>query len=168
MQGRRHAWWTPQPRLTGGAPSTLRPGHRRSKGWRPDPLCTTSGGPSGPKLKRWCARPSRSFGGIRCTCAMIASMLMRHAPSGTGSVGIPPLPAHHVAMTHTPAGHTVCSDIGIASAFAHYYAWLGEPSSDTADFDVAHMRHVQAQLANYAVRSRDLDNADSTLDAVAR
>ena len=70
-------------------------------------------------------------------------------------------------MIRTPAGHTVCSDVGITSAFAHHYARLGEPSPvDTADFDAEHMRYVQAQVAQYTVRSHDPSNADSALDAV--
>ena len=53
--------------------------------------------------------------------------------------------ANHVAMIRTPAGHIVCSDVGITFAFAHHYARLGEPSPpDTADFDAGHMRHVHA------------------------
>ena len=38
--------------LTGGAPPTLRPGGRKSEGWRPGPLCMAGGGPSGSKLEK--------------------------------------------------------------------------------------------------------------------
>ena len=63
-------------------------------------------------------------------------------------------------MICTPAGHTVCSDVSSTSAFAHHYAQLGEPSPvDTADFDAEHMRYVQAQVAQYTVRSHDPGNA---------
>ena len=90
-------------------------------------------------------------------------LLLRWRSSGA----CPPPTANHVAMTRTPAGHTVCSDVGITSAFAHHYARLGEPSPvDTADFDAEHMRYVRAQVAQYTVRSHDPRFADSTLDAV--
>ena len=158
--------------LIGDVPCTLRPGERRSAGWRPDPLCTASGGPSGPKSAKRCARPSRSFGGIGCTRAMdlfranearsFWQLLSWHS-----SGACPPATANHVATIRNPAGHTVCSDVGITSAFAHHYARLGEPSPpDTAEFDAEQMRHLQAQVAAYAVRSFDLGDADPALDAV--
>ena len=54
----------------------------------------------------------------------------------------PPATANHVAVICAPAGHNICSDAGISSAFDHHYAWLGEPSPlDTAELDAQHMQH---------------------------
>ena len=116
--------------LTGGVQPTLRQGGRRSGGCRPGSFCSISGGPSELNLKRWCARPSRSLGGIRCTCATISLRLMRPGPSGSCSVDA------HLVFAHQPlqacchdthpckdawssAGDNVCSDASISSAFAH-------------------------------------------------
>ena len=70
-------------------------------------------------------------------------------------------------MICTRARRKLCFDFGMASASAHYHVRLGKPSQctpDNADFDAAHMWHVQAQLAHHAVRSHDFDDADSSTD----
>ena len=89
--------------------------------------------------------------------------LLRWRSSGA----CPPTTTNHVAMIRTPAGRTACSNVAITSAFSHHYARLGEPSPvDTPDLDAEYMLYVQAQVAQYSVRSHDPCNADSTLDAI--
>ena len=77
MQGRRHAWWTPEVRLLSDRRRAIYIEARRAqeRGLETCPPCMASGGASRPKSGKWCARPSRSSGEIRCTRAMISSRL---------------------------------------------------------------------------------------------
>ena len=174
VQGRRHAWWTPALRLLIDRRRAAYIEARRAQErgletwptlldqWRAlwtevKAVVRTA------KQKLWRDQMHSCNDLFKANDARSFWQLLRWRSSGA----CPPATANHVAMIRTPAGHNVCSDVGISSAFAHHYARLGEPSpSDTPNFDAQHMRHVQAQVAHYAVRSFDLGNADPTLDAV--
>ena len=174
VQVRRHAWWTPELRLLSD---------RRRAVYVEARTAQERGMETWPTLHgQWKARRSEVKEVVRSakqklwrdqmhSCNDLSKaneawcfwQLLRWRSSGVCS----PATANHVAMIRTPAGQTVCSDVGITSAFAHHYARLGEPSAvDTADFDAEHMRHVQAQVADYNERSHDPSNADTALDAV--
>ena len=174
VQGRRHAWWTPKLRLFID---------RRRAAYIEARMAQERGLETWPTLlDQWRALRTEVKAVVRtakhklwrdqmpsCNDLFKANearsfwQLLRWRSSGV----CPPATADHVALIRTPAGHNVCSDVGISSAFAHHHARLGEPSPpDTLEFDAQHMRHVQAQVAHYAVRSFDLGNADPALDAV--
>ena len=174
VQVRRHAWWTPELRLLIDRRRTIDVEARRAqeRGLETWPALhgqwkalrtEVKDVVRSAKQKLWKDQMHSCNNLFQAHEARSFWQLLRWRSSGA----CPPPTAIHVAMIRTPAGHTVCSDVGITSAFAHHYARLGEPSPvDTADFDAEHMRYVQAQVAQYTVRSHDPNDADSTLDAV--
>ena len=174
MQVRRHAWWTPELRLLIDRRRAIYIEARRAKERGLETWPTLHGHWRAlrievrevvrlAKQKLWRDQMHSYNDLFKANEARSFWQLLRWRSSGV----CPPATANHVTMIPTPAGHTVCSDVGIASAFAHHYARLGKPSPlDTADFDAEHMRHVQAQVARSSVRSHDPGNADSALDAV--
>ena len=174
VQGRRHSWWTPELRLLIDRRRAAYIEARRAQGrgletwpilhgeWRA--LKTEVREVTRlAKQMLWRDQMHSCNDLFKANKARSFWQLLRWRSSGV----CPPATANNVVMIRTPAGHNVCSDVGISSAFAHHYARLGEPSPpDTNDFDAVHMQHVHAQVALYAVRSFDPRNADPALDAV--
>ena len=138
VQGRRHAWWTPELRLLIDRRRAMYIDARRAQErglgtwpalhgqWRALRTAVKEVVRSA-KQKLWRDQMHSCNDLFKANEARSFWQLLRWRSSGV----CPPATANHVAMIRTPAGHTVCSDVGITSAFAHHYARLGEPSPQT-------------------------------------